>query len=64
MQQKYANCKKMMGVTDEQLNVYISERESFEKGKTDGQQVQDSLIKKFVAINQRLDVAKKKLKLE
>ena len=64
MQQKYANCKKMMGVTDEQLNVYISERESFEKGKTDGQQVQDSLIKKFGAINQRLDVAKKKLKLE
>lgn len=64
MQQKYANCKKMMGVTDEQLNVYISERESFEKGKTDGQQVQDSLIKKFGAINQRLEVAKKKLKLE
>lgn len=64
MQQKYANCKKIMGVTDEQLNVYISKRESLEKGKTDGQQVLDSLTEKFGAINQRLEVAKKKLKLE
>jgi hypothetical protein len=64
MQQKYANCKKMMSVTDEQLDVYIKKRELLEKDKSAEQQVQDSLLERMGEINEKLEKAKKKLKLE
>ena len=64
MQQKYANCKKMMSVTDEQLDVYIKKRELLEKDKSAEQQVQDSLLERMGEINEKLEEAKKNLKLE
>ena len=64
MQKMYANCKKMMDVTDEQLDVYMRKREMLEKDKADAQQVQDSIMEKLGEINQRIDDAKKKLKLD
>ena len=64
MQQKYANCKKMMSVTDEQLDVYIKKRELLEKDESGEQQVQNSLLEKVGEINEKLEKAKKKLKLE
>lgn len=64
MQRKYAQCKQMMEVTDEDIDAYREQREQIDKGMMDDDASGDSLENRFIEIQSAIEAAKAKLKLE
>ena len=58
MQQKYAQCKQMMKVTDEEIEAYRREREQIEEGMSEDAAVTDSLINEIIELQKKIDEAK------
>ena len=64
MQRLYAQCKQMMEVTDEDIDAYRKERKQIDKGMTGNDASGDSLVNRFLLIQETIEEAKAKLKLE
>ena len=64
MQHLFAQCKQMMGVTDEEIESYHKEREQMNEGLSDNNEAMDSAMKEYIQLQEEIDNAKKKLKLE
>ena len=64
MQRKYAQCKQMMEVTDEDIDAYREQRQQIDKGMKDDDASGDSLENRFIEIQSTIEAAKEKLKLE
>ena len=64
MQRKYAQCKQMMEVSDEDIDAYREQREQIDKGMMDDDASGDSLEYRFIEIQSAIEAAKAKLKLE
>ena len=62
MQRKYAQCKQMMEVTDEDIDAYREQREQIDKGMMDDDASGDSLENRFIEIQSAIEAAKAKLK--
>ena len=60
----FAQCKQMMGVTDEEIESYHKEREQMNEGLSDNNEAMDSAMKEYIQLQEEIDNAKKKLKLE
>ena len=54
----------MMGVTDEEIESYHKEREQMNEGLSDNNEAMDSAMKEYIQLQEEIDNAKKKLKLE
>ncbi len=63
MQQKFAQCKQMMEVSDEEIDAYRQQREQIDKGTAE-EESPDSAINKIIQLHYAIDEAKAKLKLE
>ena len=64
MQRKYAQCKQMMDVSNEDIDAYREQREQMDKGMKGDDADGDSLVNRFIEIQATIEVAKAKLKLE
>ena len=64
MQLKYAQCKQMMEVTDADIDAYREQREQIDKSMMDDDASGDSLENRFLQIQETIEEAKAKLKLE
>ena len=63
MQRLFEQCKRMMEVTDEQLDAYRKKRESLEEDKSQ-REAEDSLFHEAMETNRKLIEAVKKLNLD
>ena len=64
MQRLYAQCKQMMEISDEDIDAYREQREQIDKGMMDDDVSGDSLENRFLQIQETIEEAKAKLKLE
>ena len=64
MQRKYAQCKQMMEISDEDIDAYREQRQQIDKGMMDDDASGDSLVNRFLQIQRTIEEAKAKLKLE
>ena len=64
MQRKYAQCKQMMEISDEEIDAYREQRAKIDKGMMDDDASGDSLVNRFLQIQETIEAAKAKLKLE
>jgi len=64
MQRLYAQCKQMMEISDEDIDAYREQREQIDKGMMDDDVSGDSLENRFLQIQETIEKAKAKLKLE
>ena len=64
MKRKYAQCKQMMEVSDEEIEAYRKKREQIDKGMAEGDEAADSLINEIMQLQMIIDESKAKLKLE
>jgi hypothetical protein len=64
MQHLYTQCKQMMEVTDEEIEVYRKERKQIEKGMTEEDEATDSIINEILQLQRKIKEPKAKLKLE
>jgi len=64
MQRLYAQCKQMMEISDEDIDAYRDQREQIDKGMMDDDVSGDSLENRFLQIQETIEKAKAKLKLE
>ena len=64
MQRKYAQCKQMMDISDEDIDAYREQRQQIDKGMMDDDASGDSLVNRFLQIQRTIEEAKAKLKLE
>ena len=62
MQSLYAQCKQMMEVSDEEIEAYRKQRKQIDKGITDNDASGDSLVNRFLQIQETIEEAKAKLK--
>ena len=62
MQLKYAQCKQMMEVSDEDIDAYREQREQIDKSMMDGDASSDSLENRFIEIQSTIEETKAKLK--
>ena len=62
MKRKYAQCKQMMEVSDEDIDAYREQREQIDKSMMDDDASGDSLRNKFIEIQSAIEAAKEKLK--
>ena len=60
----YALCKRMMEITDEEIDAYRKEREQIEKGMSDNNGVRDSIYNEIMQLQKTIDESKAKLKLQ
>ena len=60
MQHLYALCKKMMEVSDEEIDAYRKEREQMEKGMSDEDETADSTINEIMELQRNIDESKSK----
>ena len=63
-QHLYAQCKQMMKVSDEEIEVYRKEREQIEKGMSEKDEDSDSIYNEIIQIEKSIIESKEKLKLE
>ena len=54
----------MMEISDEEIDAYREEREQIDKGMIDDDASGDSLVNRFLQIQETIEEAKAKLKLE
>ena len=64
MQHLYAQCKQMMDISDEDIDAYREQRAKIDKGMMDDDAAGDSLVNRFLQIQETIEAAKAKLKLE
>jgi hypothetical protein len=64
MKRKYAQCKQMMEVSDEEIEAYRKEREQMEKGMSDEDDTAGSTINDIMQLQKDIEKAMSKLKLE
>jgi len=64
MQLKYAQCKQMMGVSDEEIDAYREQREQMDKSMMADDASGDSLENRFLQIQETIEAAKARLKVE
>ena len=64
MQRKYAQCKQMMEISDEDIDAYREQRQQIDKGTMGDDASGDSLVNRFLQIQGTIEEAKAKLKLE
>ena len=64
MQRKYAQCKQMMEISDEDIDAYREQRQQIDKGMMGDDASGDSLVNRFLQIQGTIEEAKAKLKLE
>jgi hypothetical protein len=64
MRHLYTQCKQMMEVTDEEIEVYRKERKQIEKGMTEEDEATDSIINEILQLQRKIKEPKAKLKLE
>ena len=64
MQLKYAQCKQMMEISDEEIEAYRKQREQIDKGMSKSNKATDSIINEIMQLQMNIDEAKAKLKLE
>ena len=64
MQGKYAQCKQMMAVSDEDIDAYREQRKQIDKGTIGDDASGDSSVNRFLQIQKTIEEAKAKLKLE
>ena len=64
MQRKYAQCKQMMEISDEDIDAYREQRKQIDKSMMDDDAAGDSLVNRFMEIQSTIEEAKAKLKLE
>ena len=64
MQRLYAQCKQMMEVSDEDIDAYREQREQIDKGMMDDDASGDSLENRFLQIQETIEEAKARLKVE
>ena len=62
MQSLYAQCKQMMEVSDEEIEAYRKQRKQIDKGITDNDASGDSLVNRFLQIQETIEEEKAKLK--
>ena len=62
MQRKYAQCKQMMEISDEDIDAYREQRQQIDKGMMDDDASGDSLVNRFLQIQGTIEAAKAKLK--
>ena len=63
LQEKYAQCKQMMEISDEEIDAYREQREQIEKGMSEEESTTPN-FDKIIQIHNSIDSAKSKLKLE
>ena len=64
MKRKYAQCKQMMEVSDEEIEAYRKKRELIDKALSESDEATDSIINEIMQRQTNIDEAKSKLKLE
>ena len=64
MQRKYAQCKQMMDVSNEDIDAYREQREQIDKRTLGDDASGDSLANRFLQIQETIEEAKAKLKLD
>ena len=64
MQRKYAQCKQMMEISDEDIDAYREQRQQIDKGMMGDDASGDSLVNRFLQIQGTIEEAKAKLKFE
>ena len=64
MHRLYAQCKQMMEVTDEEIDAYRKEREQINKDVPENDVAFDSLLNRVMPLQESINEAKAKLKLE
>ena len=64
MQRKYAQCKQMMDISDEDIDAYRKQREQIDKNTIGDDASGDSLVNRFLEIQATIEEAKAKLELE
>ena len=64
MQHLYAQCKQMMDISDEDIDAYREQRAKIDKGMMDDDASGDSLVNRFLQIQETIEAAKAKLQLE
>ena len=64
MQRKYAQCKQMMEISDEDIDAYREQREQIDKSMMDDDASSDSLENRFLQIQETIEEAKARLKVE
>ena len=62
MKRKYAQCKQMMEVSDEDIDAYREQREQIDKSMMDDDASDDSLRNRFIEIQSAIEAAKEKQK--
>ena len=62
MQRKYAQCKQMMEISDEDIDAYREQREQIDKSMMGDDASGDSLENRFLQIQETIEAAKAKLK--
>ena len=61
MQLKYAQCKKMMEISDKDIDAYREQRKQIDKSMMDDDAFGDSLEKRFIEIQETIEAAKARL---
>ena len=64
MQRKYAQCKQMMEISDKDIDAYREQREQIDKSMMDDDASGDSLENRFLQIQETIEAAKARLKVE
>lgn len=64
MQRLFTQCKQMMDVTNEEIEAYRKERQQIEDNSSDKDAKNDSVLNETMQLQEKIDNATKKLKLE
>ena len=64
MQRQFAQCKQMMEVSDEEIEVYRKQRKQIDKGTDKNAESADSIINVIMQQQKSIEAAKAKLKME
>jgi hypothetical protein len=64
MQHLYAQCKQMMEISDKDIDAYREQRKQIDKSMMDDDAAGDSLVNRFLQIQETIEATKAKLKLE
>ena len=63
MQHLYAQSKRMMDISDEEIDAYCKERKQMDKGMSESDEATDSIINEIMQLQMNIDELKSKLKL-
>lgn len=64
MRYLFAECKKLMDVSDEELEVYVKKRQQIDYGSSHKKAEADSAVNEIINLQESIDAAKQKLELQ